>query len=94
MSTTLYAQKEYTPEDTEVWKPVPKVVAPGAQDDQPPADAIVLFDGITMDAWEMHDSTTWTVHDGMVTIEPSLAKQQMPTSIYIEAVVWRHATAH
>ena len=81
VSTTLYAQKEYTPEDTEVWKPVPKVITPGAQDDQPPADAIVLFDGTTMDAWEIHDSTTWTVHDGMVTIEPSEAKQQMPTSI-------------
>ncbi len=39
------------PEDTEVWKPVPPVVTPGATDAAPPSDAIVLFDGKNQDAW-------------------------------------------
>ena len=47
---TCYAQKkEYKPEDTEVWKPVPKVVTPAKTNDQAPADAVVLFDGSNMD---------------------------------------------
>ena len=82
ISPSLHAQKEYTPEDTEVWKPVPEVIAPGATDDQPPADAIVLFDGTSMDAWEIASDTKWNVHDGIVTIEPSQAKQEVPTSIH------------
>src|SRR5262249_28456477 len=33
------------PEDTEVWQPVPKIVASGKTDRDAPADAIVLFGG-------------------------------------------------
>src|SRR5262249_59352915 len=33
------------PEDTEVWEPVPPIVTPGATNDAAPSDAIVLFDG-------------------------------------------------
>ena len=39
------------PEDTEVWKPVPKVVTPGATCAAPPSDAIILFDGKNLDEW-------------------------------------------
>lgn len=38
------------PAATEVWTPVPPVVAAPAG--QPPSDAIVLFDGHNLDAWE------------------------------------------
>jgi hypothetical protein len=41
------------PEDTEVWRPVPPVVAPGstALGGTPPADAVVLFDGRDTGEW-------------------------------------------
>ena len=59
------------PEDTEVWQPVPKVVAPGRTDRDPPADAIVLFGGANLDEWlSASDSSPakWTVANGVVTV--------------------------
>ena len=59
------------PEDTEVWKPVPKIVTPGATDSAPPSDAVVLFDGSNEDAWvsaEDHTPAQWNVHDGIFTV--------------------------
>jgi 3-keto-disaccharide hydrolase len=59
------------PEDTEVWKPEPKTVTPGATTGEAPSDAIVLFDGKNLDEWV---STTdkspaaWTVANGVVTV--------------------------
>jgi hypothetical protein len=59
------------PEDTEVWEPVPKVVAPGATDAAPPSDAIVLFDGKNLDEWvSSRDKSParWIVADGVLTV--------------------------
>lgn len=59
------------PEDTEVWQPVPKVVAPGRTDREPPADAIVLFGGANLDAWvSVSDKSParWTVGGGVMTV--------------------------
>ena len=39
------------PQDTEQWTPVPAAVTPGASDAAPPSDAVVLFDGTSLDAW-------------------------------------------
>jgi len=59
------------PEDTEVWEPVPKVVAPGATDAAPPSDAIVLFDGKNLDEWvSSRDKSParWIVADAVLTV--------------------------
>jgi hypothetical protein len=59
------------PQDTEVWEPVPKVVAPGALDSAAPADAIVLFDGKNLDEWvNTRDKSpaNWIVKDGVMTV--------------------------
>ncbi len=62
------------PEDTEVWKPVPPVVTPGATCAAPPSDAIVLFNGKDEDAWvsaQDHTPARWIVHDGILTVNKS-----------------------
>src|ERR1700741_5459958 len=59
------------PEDTEVWKPEPKVVSPGAGLGAAPSDAIVLFDGKNLDEWistRDRGAAGWTVADGVVTV--------------------------
>lgn len=59
------------PQDTEVWEPVPKVVTPGATDDAPPSDAIVLFDGKNLDQWVQTSDKSpakWTVANGVMTV--------------------------
>ncbi|MFT4255894.1 MAG: DUF1080 domain-containing protein [Pseudoxanthomonas sp.] len=59
------------PAATEVWKPVPAVVATpvGAA----PSDAVVLFDGKDLSAWESEQGggdAPWTVADGAFTVVP------------------------
>lgn len=54
--SSLWAQEplkegEYKPEDTEFYEPVPPKVNPG-KNNQPPSDAIVLFDGKDLSKWE------------------------------------------
>ncbi|MEN7548741.1 DUF1080 domain-containing protein [Rapidithrix thailandica] len=58
------AQTKMKPEDTEVWKPEPKVVTPG-KGMQAPSDAIVLFDGSNLSEWEPEKGKkiTWK-HEG------------------------------
>lgn len=50
-----------------IW-PEPTVIEPGTGG-SPPSDAIVLFDGKDMSAW--NDADKWEVSDGVVTITPS-----------------------
>ena len=59
------------PEATEVWEPVPPVVVPGA-DHRPPSDAVVLFGGGDLSAWQQPDGSApaWTVKDGAMTVAP------------------------
>lgn len=57
--------------DTEVYKPVPPVVTPGARDSDPPSDAVVLFDGRDLSQWvnvRDHGPAGWTVADGVLTV--------------------------
>ena len=64
-------QSKMKPEETEVWKPVPPVVTPGAKDADPPSDAIILFDGKDESQWvsaQDHTPAQWTVADGVLTV--------------------------
>ena len=57
---------------TEFWTPQPEIVVPGDQaTSSAPSDAIVLFDGKDLSAWESrsHTPAGWYVHDGIVTVD-------------------------
>jgi hypothetical protein len=71
-SLSLWAQRDrMKPEDTEVWEPEPAMVTPGSNN-AAPSDAIVLFDGTDLSAWESvkGGEAKWTVADGAVTVKP------------------------
>lgn len=62
-------QEELPPELTEFYEPEVEVVTPG-QGNQPPSDAIVLFDGKSLKNWESEKSgeAKWKVEDGAMTV--------------------------
>lgn len=65
------ATQKPRPEDTEVWEPVPKVVAPGTSTWSAPADAIILFDGKNLDEWvstKDKSPAKWNVADGVMIV--------------------------
>ncbi len=65
-----FAQDKMKPEDTEVWEPVPPVVQ--AMPYQAPSDAVVLFDGTDLSAWQSQKNpgqqAEWVVGGGTVTV--------------------------
>jgi len=50
----------------------PRVVRPGATDDAPPSDAVVLFDGRDLSKWEHvgGGAAKWKVRDGQMIVVP------------------------
>ncbi|MDR1880377.1 MAG: DUF1080 domain-containing protein [Tannerellaceae bacterium] len=81
LSMSLHAQeKEYPkPEPmtagmSEYWTPQPRIVTPGEATENAfltaPSDAIVLFDGKDLSAWEngKGEAAGWNVHDKVVTV--------------------------
>lgn len=72
-AVAVFAQQPTAPkpEDTEVWKPVPRIVTPGMVDSAPPSDAIVLFDGGNLNQWvsaQDHSPAKWLVAGGVLTV--------------------------
>ena len=57
-------------EKTEVWEPVPPKITANAG--EVPSDAVVLFDGKDLSAWESvkGGEANWTVKDGVLTVKP------------------------
>ena len=47
--------------------PEPPIITPGKTDADPPSDAIVLFDGKDLSAWENGDK--WIVKDGVAIVK-------------------------
>jgi len=73
----ISAQSEMRPEMSEFYKPIVPVVAPGAEmrggGFTAPSDALVLFDGKDLSAWEntQGGAAEWTVTDGVMTVDKS-----------------------
>lgn len=53
---------------TEIWEPIPESV--DAAEGEVPSDAVVLFDGANLDAWESVNggAAEWTVEDGVLSV--------------------------
>lgn len=65
------AQQKGDPALTEIWSPVPKVVTPGKTDAMPPSDAIILFNGKDVSAWQSkknHKPFNWKVEDSAIVV--------------------------
>ncbi|PRD48413.1 3-keto-disaccharide hydrolase [Sphingobacterium haloxyli] len=71
LSISSMAQTKFKPEDTEFYSPNPPVVT---VHNQVPSDAIVLFDGKTLDHWVSRDNPTqpaeWTLENNILTVKP------------------------
>ena len=55
-------------------RPYPEVVTPGKQPGGAPSDAIVLFDGTSLDAFETQ-ATPWPIADGAMASTPPASRQ-------------------
>jgi len=71
LAVLVAGAEETAPERlTEVWHPVPPIVS--APPEAPPSDAIVLFDGRNLDAWEPTGTRgqPWIVRAGALEVPP------------------------
>ncbi len=70
ISLNMQAQRRDN-EVTDVWEPVPDVVTPGIGT-APPSDAIILFDGSSLDNWvgRNNQAVQWSLEDGIMTVVP------------------------
>jgi hypothetical protein len=73
MTLASYANCQTDPAATEVWTPVPKIVTPGATNNDAPSDAIILFNGTNLNEWistkDGKSDAKWTVADGAMTVK-------------------------
>lgn len=95
LTLAVAAWAQTRPEATEVWQPVPPVVASGIAPGAAPSDAIVLFDGTSLGAWASADDPSaparWTVADGVLTVKKGTGNIQTRRSFsdYQLHLEWR-----
>jgi hypothetical protein len=82
------------PEDTEYYAPIPKVITPGRTNADPPSDAIVLFNGTSLDQWvsaKDKSPAAWTVANGIFTVNKPAGDIQTKRSFgnYQLHIEWR-----
>lgn len=72
---------EWKPELTEQWEPEPAKVDPG-ENNAPPSDAIVLFDGTDFSAWESAngEEVGWSIDGDIMTVQPKTGAIQTKQS--------------
>lgn len=79
-----FAQQTAKPQDTEFYEPVPKLVSPAKSFGEPPADAIILFNGNNIDQWVSTNDTTqaakWNVSNGELVVNKSSGNIQTKQS--------------
>jgi hypothetical protein len=93
---TADAQKEYpkpdpmTPKMSEFWTPQPKIVTPGTVTTAP-SDAIVLFDGKDLSAWEDGNGgeAKWIVKDGVFIADKGGLQTKQKFENYQLHIEWR-----
>lgn len=56
-------------------RPEPKIVAPGSTPGAPPSDAIVLFDGTSLDQWQS-SGAPWLLNDGAMTVPKGTGRSE------------------
>lgn len=80
ISMAVLGQQKSTPEQTEYYSPVPKLVTPGAASYGAPSDAIILFDGKNMEEWESTKPSStnekWTLVDGTMLVNKKVGDLQ------------------
>jgi hypothetical protein len=92
---TSEAQKKAKPEDTEFYTPVPKVVSPGRICGDAPSDAVILFDGKSLDSWVSASDTNkvagWTLVNGLMRVDKKAGDIQTKQSFtdYQLHLEWR-----
>ena len=97
-STHLAAQPPMgNPKDTEVWTPVPRIITPGTTAGAAPSDAIVLFDGKSIDGWvNAKDKAPagWTIANGVLTVNKKAGDIQTKRTFrdYQIHLEWREPT--
>jgi len=68
--TSSVASAQGDPKLTEIWNPVPRVVALGKTPTDPPSDAVVLFDGNDFSNWTSVDggNVKWKLENKVMTV--------------------------
>src|SRR5258705_3395503 len=97
ISSMSASSQQGDPKATEVYTPVPKIVTPGPTSNDAPSDAIILFDGKTLNEWVSKDGKTpaqWSVGDGSFTVKKGTGTIQTKRSFtdYQLHIEWKIPT--